>query len=204
MTRPVRLEEPKGWWEGARGSRLGTLLILVLTGVLVVGAAALVDRPKAGRAGVTPVNVSGSGLGPPPTIGRAAQDFTATTPDGQRISLSALRGHPVWLTFGASWCAQCQAEAPDIEAAYEGHKASGVVVLAVFISEDSGTVRDYADRVGLRYLTVADPETRVASAYRVLGIPTHYFIDRSGVLRSIRTGSLTPQRMDAALAAISR
>jgi hypothetical protein len=58
-------------------------------------------------------------------------------------------------------------------------------------------------RLGLSYVHVADPDTRVASAYRVLGIPAHYFIDRSGVLHAIKMGVLTHAQMDAALAEIS-
>ena len=54
------------------------------------------------------------------------------------------------------------------------------MVLSVSISEDEATVRDYGDRVGLTFPTVADPQTRIASAYRVLGIPAHFFIDRNG------------------------
>jgi len=191
------------WRARIRDSRLGTGLVLVVTAVLVMAGAYLADRPKAAAGGVTPVTLSGSGLGPAPRIGRSAQDFSATTVRGQRVSLSQLKGHPVWLTFGASWCASCQAEAPDIEAAYEQHKADGLVVVQVFISEDASTVRAYADRVGLGYLAVADPTTRLASAYRVLGIPVHLFIDRTGVVRVMRTGSMTPARMDAALTEIS-
>ena len=129
---------------------------------------------------------------------------TWTTVDGKQVSLSSYKGHPVWLTFGASWCAACVAEAPDIEAAYQKFKPKGVVVLSIFISEDSTTVKDYADRVGLTYPKVADPETRIASVYRVYGIPAHFFIDASGVLRSIKTGGQSPEQMDAALTEISR
>ena len=110
----------------------------------------------------------------------------------------------MWLTFGASWCAACKAEAPDIEAAYQKFKAQGVVVWSVSISEDSATVKDYADRIGLTYPKVADPDTRIASAYRVYGIPAHFFIDKAGILRSIKTGGLSPEQMDAALTEISR
>jgi peroxiredoxin len=128
----------------------------------------------------------------------------AATIDGRQVSLSQYRGQAVWLTFGATWCAPCRAEAPDIQAAYEKAKADGVVVIAVYLSEDAAEVRDYTGRLGLNYVHVPDPDTRVASAYRVLGIPTHYFIDRSGILHSIKVGVLTHARMDAALAEISR
>jgi cytochrome c biogenesis protein CcmG/thiol:disulfide interchange protein DsbE len=186
------------------GSRLGTLAVLGVTAVVVMGAAYLVDRPSASAAGVRAVTLTGPSRGAPPRIGALAQDFSATTTDGKAVSLSDYRGHPVWLTFGASWCAACQAEAPDIESAYLAFKPRGVVVLSVSISEDSAAVRDYGDRVGLTYPMVADPDTQVASAYRVLGIPAHFFIDRSGVLRAINTGSMSPDKMKRALKAISR
>jgi cytochrome c biogenesis protein CcmG, thiol:disulfide interchange protein DsbE len=110
----------------------------------------------------------------------------------------------VWLTFGASWCAACVAEAADVEAAYKKFSSKKVVVLAVSISEDSATVKDYRDRVGLTYPQVADPNTDIASAYRVNGIPAHFFIDASGVLRSMKTGALSPDIMDTALTEISK
>lgn len=194
---------PKGWQERLRESRMGTILVLAVTAAVVMGGAYLVDRPAAAELGIQPVALSGPGGGAPPKIGTASQDFTATTVDGTKISLSQFKGQAVWLTFGASWCAACKAEAPDIEAAYKKHKGDGVVVLQVSISEDSATVRDYTERIGLTFPQIADPDTRIASAYRVNGIPAHYFIDRTGVLRLMKTGGLSPDQMDEALAAIS-
>jgi thiol-disulfide isomerase/thioredoxin len=116
--------------------------------------------------------------------------------------LSDFKGKPVWLTFGASWCQPCRAENPDIKAVYENAKASGLEVLAVFISEDAAAVREYADRVGLGYQKVADPDTTIASQYRILGIPSHFFIDSSGVLRQQKIGSLDQAAMEQAVAGI--
>jgi peroxiredoxin len=197
-------DRPAGWRARIRESRLGTLAVLGVTAVLVMVGAYLVDRPDSATGGITAVELTGAKSGPPPVVGQPAQDFTATTVDGQQVSLSGYRGRPVWLTFGATWCAPCRAEAPDIQAAYEQAKPDGVVVIAVYLSEDAAEVRDYTGRIGLGYVHVADPDTRIASAYRVLGIPAHYFIDRSGVLRSIKIGVLTRARVDSALAEISR
>jgi cytochrome c biogenesis protein CcmG, thiol:disulfide interchange protein DsbE len=195
-----------GWLQRTRESRLGNLMVLAVTAVIVSVAAYGIGHHSSGTAaaGVTSVTLTGASTGSPPVVGRPAQDFTATTTAGSPLALKGLRGHPVWLTFGASWCAACRAEAPDVEAAAERAKASGAVVVEVFLSEDAATVRSYAQRVGLTYQTVADPDTTIASAYRVLGIPSHFFIDGQGILRSIRTGSLDPQAMDDELRAVEK
>ena len=190
------------WQQRIRESRFGTVLILAVTAAIVMGGAFLVDHPTA-AAGVTAVKVA-PGDGPAPKIGSTTADFTATTTDGKQVSLSSFKGHPVWLTFGASWCSACVAEAPDIETAYQSFKAKGGVVLAIFISEDSASVRDYATRIGLTFPKVADPDSRVASLYRVYGIPAHFFIDKAGVLRSTKTGGLSTDQMASALAGITQ
>jgi cytochrome c biogenesis protein CcmG/thiol:disulfide interchange protein DsbE len=195
---------PRSWQQRIRESRLGTLLVLAVTAAIVMGGAYLVDRPAAAQAGTTAVKLSGTGGGAAPKIDSPAQDFTATTVGGKQVSLSSYKGQPVWLTFGASWCAACVAEAPDIESTYQKFKAKGIVVLAVSISEDSAAVKDYATRVGLTFPMVADPDTRIASVYGVYGIPAHFFIDKSGILRSVKTGDLSRDQMAAAITDISR
>lgn len=185
-----------------RQSRIGTLVIMGVTAAIILAVVYVVNKPAAGGGGLTSVVLSGRAAGPAPTVGKQAPDFTAKTVAGKTVSLSSFKGRPVWLTFGASWCQPCRAENPDIEDAYTRHKPRGLVVLAIFMSEDAATVRDYAARVGLTYQKVADPNTRIATSYRILGIPSHFFVDRSGVLRSLKIGSLDPSAMDKALSEI--
>jgi cytochrome c biogenesis protein CcmG, thiol:disulfide interchange protein DsbE len=200
----------KGWQQRIRESRFGTVLVLAITAAIVMVGAYFVQRPSASSTasasaagGTTATNVV-AGDGPAPRIGSPAQGFTGTTTDGKQVSLSSFKGQPVWLTFGASWCAACVAEAPDIQAASEKFKTKDVVVLAISISEDSATVKDYADRVGLTFPMIADPDTTIASLYRVYGIPAHFFIDKAGVLRSTKTGGLGTEQMDTALTELIR
>jgi peroxiredoxin len=109
----------------------------------------------------------------------------------------------VWLTFGASWCQPCRAENPDIQAAWRSRQDSGLRIVQVYMSEDAAAVRAYAATVGLTYARVADPDTRLAAAYRIVGIPSHFFIDRTGVLRQLKIGTLDPKTIEAALAEIA-
>ncbi len=41
---------------------------------------------------------------------------------------------------------------------------------------------------GLTFPALLDADSRVANTYRVTGIPTHYFIDKTGVIRSREVG----------------
>jgi thiol-disulfide isomerase/thioredoxin len=116
--------------------------------------------------------------------------------------MSDYAGKPLWLTFGASWCSDCRAESPDVEAAYQRYKDRGLVVLGVFISESASDISGYAKRAGLTFPIVVDQDTVIASSYRTLGIPTHYFIGADGLVKEIRIGALHADDMDRALAAI--
>ena len=131
-----------------------------------------------------------------------APDFRITTTDGKVVSLSDYKGQPVWLVFGASWCADCRAEAADLQATYQTFKDKGLQVLQVSIEEDTQAVKDYAGRVGLTFPMAADPQTIVAGQYRILGIPTHYFIDRDGIIRQMRIGGMPAADMTAAAGSI--
>lgn len=186
---------------GSRTSARGTLIIMAITAAVILGVAYLSDRPDTGEGALTAVTVTGSASGAAPVVGAKAPDFAALRSDGTAFKLSDYIGRPVWLTFGASWCQPCRAENPDIEAT---HRKLGdeVVVLQVYMSEDAATVSDYVSRVGITYVTVPDPSERLAAEYRILGIPSHFFIDATGGLRQIKIGSLDPGSMEAALAGI--
>ncbi len=185
---PVPATRPSGLGAG----RLRTVLVLAVVAVLLVAAAWFVDQPSGGpnvRPGAAPV-------GAPPRVGDTPPDFSGTAIDGSAVSMAALKGQPTWLTFGASWCPDCRAEATDLQAAYVKYQPQGLAVLGVFIDEDQAAVSDYARRVGFTFPLVADPQGTIADLYRTYGIPIHFFVGRDGTIRDVRIGRLTPADMD--------
>jgi peroxiredoxin len=180
------------------GGRLGTIIVVGILAAAIAAVAWYVDQPTAG--GYTRVTTTGGGT--PPQAGAVPPDFQATTIDGKSVRLSDLRGQPVWLTFGASWCADCRAEAPDLETAYQQSKAAGLVIVGVFVQEDDQAVRDYAGRVGMTFPMISDPSWTIADAYHILGLPTHFFIGRDGVIREVRLGRLPPEEMQRLVATL--
>jgi cytochrome c biogenesis protein CcmG/thiol:disulfide interchange protein DsbE len=181
--------------------RARTIAIMGVTAVAILAVSYFANKPAAGGS-FTSIVLAGRATGPAPEIGKPAPDFTATTLEGEKITLSELRGHPVWLTVGASWCQPCRAENPDIESTYEKYRGQGLRVVAVFIQDNGPDIEGYAKRTGLTYPKIDDSDSAIASSYRIVGIPSHFFIDSSGILREIRITSLDPETMEENLAEI--
>jgi cytochrome c biogenesis protein CcmG/thiol:disulfide interchange protein DsbE len=187
------LQVPATHQRGVVAGRLRTILVLVIVAVLVVFAAWFVDQPS-GDSGTTRAGEAPAGT--PPRAGDSPPDFSATAIDGAAVSMAALKGQPTWLTFGASWCPDCRAEATDLQAMYAKYKPQGLALLGVFIDEDQAAVKDYATRVGFTFPLVADPQGTIADAYRTYGIPIHFFVGRDGTIQDVRIGRLTPADME--------
>ena len=186
------MEVPAPRPAGRGAARLRTALVLAVAAILVGVVAWVVDKPT--DDGVT--LVPGAAAGTAPRAGNVPPDFQATALDGSAVSIAALKGQPTWLTFGASWCADCRAEATDLQATYAKYKAQGLAVLGVFIDEPESAVADYAKRVGFTFPLLADPQGKIADMYRTYGIPIHFFVGRDGIIREVRIGRLTAGDME--------
>ena len=184
------------------GERGRTLVIMLIVGVVIAAGAYLLERGNA--RGYTTVELTGDTSGPRPVVGGAPPEFAAATVTGEPFKLADLAGRPVWLTFGASWCGDCRAEAPDLQATYERYAPQGLAIVSIWLEETDAEVRDYADRVGLTFTKIADPTTALASRYRTYGLPTHFFIGPDGTIREIRLGGLPAEEMDRLVRSILR
>ncbi|MEK7248151.1 MAG: TlpA disulfide reductase family protein [Chloroflexota bacterium] len=180
---------------------LRNIVATIFVGIAIIGLVWYFDSPETAGSSQA-ITLTAVASGPAPKVGKEAPDFRVQGLDGQFYQLSDFRGKPVWINFWASWCPPCRAENPDIQAVYEANKADGLVVLGIAIGEDDGTVRGYAGRTNLTYTIGLDRGTDIAAAYRIVGIPTHFFIDRDGILREWRIGSMNHKTMEKKVAVI--
>ncbi len=132
--------------------------------------------------------------------GETAPDFSMVFDDGRYLQLSDLQGKPVVLNFWATWCGPCRLEMPELV------KAAGadpnLVVLATDVQEARTPVEDFAAEFKMNLPIVLDKDGKVRNLYRVPGLPTTYFIDKTGKIASVVVGPLTPQVLADRLAEI--
>lgn len=130
-------------------------------------------------------------------VGNPAPEIVVERLNGQKLSLSALRGKVVLLDVWASWCVPCVQELPMLDAIARRLRGKGVEVLAVSVDQERANVIKFLETRPKWALTVAhDPGGAIADTLQPDTMPTSYAIDRAGIIRYVNRGFEPP---DAAL-----
>jgi cytochrome c biogenesis protein CcmG/thiol:disulfide interchange protein DsbE len=168
------------------------LLAAVAVVVAACGGAAPSASPDAGAV------IIGS-----PLVGKPAPALAGTTLDGTPFDLAAHRGSPVLVNFWASWCGPCREEFPLLEDAAQRHAAEGLIVVGALYKDDADPAWAFATEQGATWPTVADPERTIGAAWKVLGPPQTFFVDREGIIRDVQVGQVRDAaELDRLLASI--
>ena len=137
-------------------------------------------------------------------VGQPAPAIVGTTLDGAALDLASLRGKPVVVNFWGPSCVPCRDEFPLLESKQDAHAADGFTVLGVLTDDPVEPARDFIAKYGGDWATVVDPDKAIKTAYRVVARPQTYFVDRSGVIRSIQIGELTDADFERQYARIAQ
>jgi peroxiredoxin len=143
-------------------------LLFLLCGVTLAGPERLLSG--GGEAGATP----GAGSGQP-------ADFSLPDLDGRPVTLGPFLGKtPVLLVFWATWCPECKAAIPEINALATGPLAEKLQIFGLDYRELREKVALVVKSRGIRYPVLLDERGQAARAYGIVGIPTYVLIDRRG------------------------
>jgi cytochrome c biogenesis protein CcmG/thiol:disulfide interchange protein DsbE len=125
-----------------------------------------------------------------PQQGFLAPDFTLDTFSGEQVSLADLRGKVVLINFWASWCLPCRAEMKAIQNVYAEYQNQGFVVLAINATyqDEVANATQFAQAEGLTFPLLSDQDGSVDRSYRVLAMPTSFFVDRQGKIVKVVIG----------------
>lgn len=164
-------------------SRIFVLAVFGLALVIVLGLVAWLLSNR--------VSDPAKGLTEEARVGYLAPDFALVdVRTNQTVTLSLLRGKPVWINFWATWCPPCREEMPEMQQLYEQHKAQGLVILGVDVQEKKGDVLKFIDEGKFTWPFVIDADGKLTDRYLIVGMPSHYFVDRHGIIRAVHVGGL--------------
>ncbi|MBC7242337.1 MAG: redoxin domain-containing protein [Anaerolineae bacterium] len=148
----------------------------------------------------SPAPASPTKLAVAPLPGALAPDFVVSDLEGNPIQLSAYRGKRVLLNFWATWCPPCRYEMPALQEAYTAFADDDFVILGINYLEAGEDVRAFMESLSLTFPVGIDSSGEVFRGYRVVSIPTSFFINRDGVIIALYRGPLTREAIEQALA----
>jgi peroxiredoxin len=170
---------------------IGFAIIAVLTGLFSLFT-------------LLPSSTSSSAGGVP--VGAVAPAFVLPIYGGGgsgSIDLHALHGHPVLLNFWSESCPPCRIEMPYLEHTYTQYAAHGeFALLGIDQADPKEDISPFGKAFTITYPLLFDPGGKVNSAYAVTAIPTTYFIDSNGIVRSVFVTQLSPKAMRQGLASV--
>jgi cytochrome c biogenesis protein CcmG/thiol:disulfide interchange protein DsbE len=122
-----------------------------------------------------------AGRGQKKVAGPAVAEFTLSTPDGRRVSLSDFRGRIVLVNFWATWCGPCRVEMPWLAEFYDRYRSRGLEVVGVSVDDgDPGRVARFVHDRNVNYTIVLKDDAVTAAYGGVRQLPQTFFIDRGG------------------------
>lgn len=128
-------------------------------------------------------------------VGERAPVLAIQVAAGGFTDLAQLRGKAVWVVFMTTGCEVCAAQVPVLNGYLARYAANGLTILAVDVKEDAGTVSAFARRVGATFPFGLDLAGSAKREWAVLGVPTHFWIDGSGVIRDAAEGAIATEAM---------
>ena len=131
-------------------------------------------------------------------IGKEAPDFTVTDINGNKHSISDYRGKNLVVVFWATWCPPCRAEIPHLIELRNQESEEKLAMIAISTSEDADTVKNFAKQQSLNYTVAALGNSYLPSPFaNIEFIPTTFFIDPDGKIKTVVVQSLTLKQINA-------
>lgn len=160
----ITLEEEK---EGKGRTKSSAIIIAIVILAGIIGAVWLQSSKYA-----------------PVTVGSPAPDFTLADRDGNKYTLSSLKGKVVFVNFWATWCKTCKEEMPSMQALYSYMKQRNMPFEMLAISMDRVTtqkeIEPFAKSLGLTFPILLDAWGKTDGDYKLTGVPETYIIDQDG------------------------
>ena len=135
-------------------------------------------------------------------VGQAAPPLSVGKVGGGTIDLAALTGKAVWVNFMQTTCPPCLDEFPVMSRFSARYADDGLTVLAVDIRESESTVAAFVNRLSPTFPLGLDADGKAQQAWGAYGLPVHFWIDKTGVVRDGALGGIGADVMARGVSAI--
>jgi thiol-disulfide isomerase/thioredoxin len=135
-------------------------------------------------------------------VGEPAPALSVPQVGGGTIDLANLRGKPVWVNFMGTYCPPCVDEFPLMNGFAVRYADDGLVVLAIDVKEEEGTVAAFAESLSATFPIGLDADGSAQARWEALALPVHFWIDKDGIIRDGALGGIGPDIMARGLSAI--
>ncbi|WP_166641847.1 peroxiredoxin family protein [Pedobacter duraquae] len=116
--------------------------------------------------------------------GTKAPDWTLSDSDGNKVSLSQLRGKVVLLDFFFVGCVPCLKTLAPLDKLYEKYSKGKLAILSISIRDSKKLVAEYKATQRIKNQVFPDGGN-VAKLYHVNSFPTVYIVDRDGKITNV-------------------
>lgn len=121
--------------------------------------------------------------------GDSAPDCSAHYIDGkQTLTLAEHQNKVLYLDFWASWCPPCKQSFPSLNRLHNELKNQGFEVVAINLDENKNDALEFLQNTPVDFSVVYDGEGKCPEAFKVMGMPASYIIDKKGIVREVRLG----------------
>lgn len=135
--------------------------------------------------------------GPTLNTEKKAPDFTITTFEGKKITLSKLpKDKVIVVNFWASWCGPCREEAPELEKVWRQYKGR-IYFIGLNWKDDKKDALAFMKEFKVSYPN-GPVENKVATEYGITGIPETYVI-KKGYIQEHIIGATTFEALSQAI-----
>jgi thiol-disulfide isomerase/thioredoxin len=123
-------------------------------------------------------------------VGEPAPPLVVPQVGGGEIDLAKLDGQAVWVNFMQTTCPPCVDEFPLMSGFAARYADAGLVIIAIDIREEEGTVAAFAQSLNTTFPIGLDADGSAQAAWDAVALPVHFWVDRDGIIRAGALGGI--------------
>jgi len=131
-------------------------------------------------------------------LGKDVPKFVLPSTSGEFDS-SMLSGERSVISFIGTWAPSALEQMPILDEYYQSNSVSHAIVAS---QESQSKIIVFQSRGGYETDIVIDADGELVEKFEIASLPTHFFLDRRGIIKKIVAGVLTSEEMDLILSEI--